>query len=505
MNVDARPQDRARAILVGCRKPPAIIAGRALAGLSNESKVKRYRIKSGALNRPEAPAINGKCRQKANKRFVLAQTENRGREMTLQAHEAFGCRNAFANQLGGECARGCDIIGGKDFQSMPRRNQGDLGGKSVFAILAHSVRDRIHLAPSENQVSKVYSARSWPRLSDLPMGVDRNLNGDERLPARARADWSDLRVFLHVAESGSISAAARTLQMSQPTVSQRLRELELRLNTQLVARGPQGVVLTEAGAKIKDQVAAMQRSASTIDRLLRECDDRAEGRVKIAAPDGLGSFWISPRIPALQRANPGLTLSLDGGLWPDSPLRDDVDISIQYDARRFGEHVVEPLATVHYAAFAAQSYLELYGTPKSHAELATHRTVHHSAVQLQKETWDPKAEAARTLSAYNVETNCSATLIMSVLAGAGVAFLPTCAAAFIPNIVMLGEAPAASPKLYLVYDPAIARVARASRGLEWLRDIFAPAANPWFGEDFIHPREFASHSGAGKFIYHPPD
>lgn len=341
-------------------------------------------------------------------------------------------------------------------------------------------------------------------MSGLPIGADKYSDG-ENLPASARADWSDLRVFLHVAESGSISAAARTLQLSQPTVSQRLRDLELRLNTQLFARGPQGVVLTEAGVKIREHAAAMQRSASTIDRLLREFDARAEGRVKIAAPDGIGSFWIAPRAPALQRVNPGLTLSLDGGFWPENPVRDDVDVSIQYDARKFGEHVVEPLATIHYAPFAAQSYLDLYGEPASQAELASHRTVHHSAVQLQRETWDPKAEAVRTLSAHNIETNCSATLVMSVLAGAGIAFLPTCAAAFIPNIVMLGDAPAASPKLYLVYDPALARVARVAKVLDWLKDMFSPTSNPWFGETFIHPRDFAMHPGAGALGYQAPD
>lgn len=337
------------------------------------------------------------------------------------------------------------------------------------------------------------------------MGVDKNFEGGALVPASARVDWADLRLFLHVAEGGSISAAAKTLQISQPTVSQRLRDLELRLNTQLVARGPNGVVLTEAGQRIKEHVTAMQRSAAAIDRLMREFDDRPEGRVRIAAPDGIGSFWISPRIPALQRANPGLTLSIDGGLWPDNPVRDDIDISLQYDARKFGDHVVEPIATIHYAPFAAESYLKLYGAPKSQAELATHRTVHHSAVRLQKETWDPRAEAVRTLSSYNVETNCSATVVMSVLAGAGIAFLPTCAASFIPNIVMLGEEPAASPKLYLVYDPAVARVARARSVLDWLKDAFAPADNPWFAETFIHPREFAMRPGVGRLSYEAPD
>lgn len=337
------------------------------------------------------------------------------------------------------------------------------------------------------------------------MGVEKNSDGLTFLPASARADWADLRLFLHVAEHGSISTAAKTLRMSQPTVSQRLRDLEFRLNTQLVVRGPNGITLTEAGQRIKEHVAVMQRSASAIDRVMRELDDKPEGRVKIAAPDGIGSFWIGPRIPALQRANPGITLSIDGGLWPHNPLQDDIDISLQYDARNFGDHVVEPLATVHYAPFAAESYLKLYGVPKSQAELATHRTVHHSAVQQQKETWDPKAEAVRTLSSYNVETNCSATVVMSVLAGAGIAFLPTCAAAFIPNIVMLGEEPSASPKLYLVYDPAISRVARAKSVIEWLHDVFSASTNPWFAEEFVHPREFAMSPGAGRLSYEAPD
>jgi hypothetical protein len=70
---------------------------------------------------------------------------------------------------------------------------------------------------------------------------------------------------------------------------------------------------------------------------------------------------------------------------------------------------------------------------------------------------------------------------------------------------MLGEEPAASPKLYLVYDPAIARVARAKNVLEWLKDIFAPATNPWFAEEFVHPREFTMQPGLGKLSYEAPD
>lgn len=336
------------------------------------------------------------------------------------------------------------------------------------------------------------------------MGVEKNLDGPAT-PASGRIDWGDLRIFLHVAETGSLSAAAKGLQLSQPTVSQRVRELETRLNTQLLARGPQGVVLTEAGQRIREHAEAMQRAAFAIDRELRQRDGKNEGRVRLSAPDGLAAFWIAPRLAAFQRVNPQISVSLDCGIWPDDPLREELDVSLQYDARNFGDHVVEPIATVHYAPFASESYLALYGTPRTLAEMATHRTIHHSAVKQQKETWDPKAEAMRTLSDWNIETNSSAVLTFAVMAGAGISYLPTGIACVAPGLVMLGESAAASPILYLVYSPHVARIARIARLIEWLKDVFSPRANPGFAAEFIHPRHFALRAGAGRFELSTPE
>src|SRR5262249_25688966 len=149
-------------------------------------------------------------------------------------------------------------------------------------------------------------------------------------------------------------------------------------------------------------------AAALIDNDLREADDALKGRVKVAAPDGILSFWIAPQIAAFQRIYPGIKLSLDAGLWPGNPLISELDISIQYEPPSGSDRVVEPLATVHYAPIATRRYLEIYGEPKTHAEMAAHRWVHHAALQQQRETWDKRAEAARTLSAYNIETNSSA-------------------------------------------------------------------------------------------------
>lgn len=335
------------------------------------------------------------------------------------------------------------------------------------------------------------------------MGDDKK---SERLPipASARIDWDDLKIFLAVAENGSISAAAKALNLGKPTVSDRMSNLELQMNTQLFARGPSGAALTEAGALLREQSLPMLRASQNIDRSLREIDQRPEGRVKIAGPEGVLTFWLAPRVPAFQRTNPSIMLSIDAGFWPEDPVRRELDISLQYDEKGFSEHVVEPLATVHYGAFATQKYLEMYGTPRSEAELATHRMILHSALKQQQETWDPKAEAARTLSRLDVETNCSAIITLAVLGHGGITYIPTFTASYFEGLVMLGDRPVASPVLYLVYDPRIARVARAARVLDWLKEIFSAESNPWFQVDFVHPREFSMHPSAGLLKFEAP-
>jgi DNA-binding transcriptional LysR family regulator len=314
---------------------------------------------------------------------------------------------------------------------------------------------------------------------------------DNAAPASARWDWSDLRVFLHVAEAQSLSGAAKSLGVSQPTVTQRMQAFEDRLKTRLFVRSAQGVSLTEAGAKILEQARSMERVAQSVDRLVRERDTVPEGRVKLAAPDGIAGFWIAPRLPEFFRLNPDITLSIDAGFWPDDPVRDELDVSLQYDTTNLGEFVVQPIATLHYAPFATRRYLELYGTPKSLADLLRHRVIAHSAVRFQPDTWDPKMSAVRTLADSALDTNCSATIIMAAQAGAAIAQLPTCAVRFMPDLVMLSEVPIASPKLYLVYRADVGRIVRVRRVIDWIKTMFDSQENPWFRSEFIHPREFA--------------
>ncbi|MGQ0533768.1 MAG: LysR family transcriptional regulator [Caulobacteraceae bacterium] len=309
---------------------------------------------------------------------------------------------------------------------------------------------------------------------------------------RQRVDWGDLRVFLAVAETGSFSGAAKLLGLTQPTVSRRLEDLEARLSVRLVNRGAHGVALSEAGELIRDHVITMERSAQAIERLALGRDKRDEGRVRISAPDGLAAFWLAPRLPEFQRENPKISVSLDAGLWPGDEMRGESDLSLRFDESKHADDVVTRIATYHYCLFASPEYIRLYGAPRTLAEVADHRVVHHVAQRHQTETWHPKAGALQALWNRQIETNSSAAALVAIRSGAGIGALPTAALTVAPELIMISDGPLAKLTLWLVHHREARNTERTRRVMDWLKRVFDNRANPWYREEYVSPADFPS-------------
>jgi len=120
------------------------------------------------------------------------------------------------------------------------------------------------------------------------------------------ADWNDLRVFLTLAREGSLTAAARRLGVSHPTVSRRVRALEESFGTRLFDRLPDKFVLTAAGEGLLEDATAMERAAESLHRRSAGLGDTVHGTVRLSAGEamswpggGLGApparpFAVSP-------------------------------------------------------------------------------------------------------------------------------------------------------------------------------------------------------------------
>jgi DNA-binding transcriptional LysR family regulator len=94
-----------------------------------------------------------------------------------------------------------------------------------------------------------------------------------------RLNWDDVRVFLAVADAGSLNGAAPLLGMTQPTISRRIEDLEIRLAARLFERSPRGVSLTQAGQTMRELAASMARLSESIVRDVADSDRNDVGRV----------------------------------------------------------------------------------------------------------------------------------------------------------------------------------------------------------------------------------
>ena len=221
-----------------------------------------------------------------------------------------------------------------------------------------------------------------------------------------------------------------------------------------------------------------------------------------ATPDACGwrrrtvsrAICLAPRLAQFQMSNPQVQLSIDCGLWIGSMLEAEPDLYLEMTEAYSPDLVSMPIATLHYAAFASREYLDLYGTPKTIAELTEHRTIRHTSHREQRSTWNPKAAAIGQLAQNHFISNSSAATFQAVRAGAGIASLPTYVTTIAPELVMLELGAWGHPVLFLRHHGAIEQKRRVKLVKDWLQEVFDPTYQPWFRSEFIHPDDFARYT-----------
>lgn len=187
-------------------------------------------------------------------------------------------------------------------------------------------------------------------------------------------EWDQLRIFLAVAERKSFSAAARALNISQPTAGRRVEALEKALGVRLLVRQNRGAVPTPVGEEILAEVRRMAEGARAAQR-------RASGEaptspiVRIAVTQGLGTRWLPSRLAANRLEGVRLELLIDDATT-DFDSR-EADIALRLFKPKQPSLVTKKVATLGFGLFASPSYLSTRGTPRRLIELRRH---HHVGV-----------------------------------------------------------------------------------------------------------------------------
>jgi DNA-binding transcriptional LysR family regulator len=285
-----------------------------------------------------------------------------------------------------------------------------------------------------------------------------------------------IAAFVAVAEAGSISEAARRLQMSKSVVSERLAELERDLGATLLHRTTRKLSMTEDGTAFLERAVRIVQDITDASAEMSERRNTLAGPLRIAGPIGFGSLHLGPALYPFLKEHPAIDLTLDLDDRFVNVAADGYDAVIRNAPIEDERFVVKHLAPSRRVLVAAPDYLDKNGRPGSLADLEKHRAIiygNRGIADWRFETSDgPKI--LRPSNALHVN-NC---IVMrdAAIAGIGMALLPTFV---VYKALASGElsavdvqAEAESATVYIAY-PRDRRVSAKVRALtECLRRTF---------------------------------
>jgi DNA-binding transcriptional LysR family regulator len=138
----------------------------------------------------------------------------------------------------------------------------------------------------------------------------RTVGGVAKPQHKLRYDWNDVVYFLEVARQRNLVRAAEKLKVDHTTVSRRIRELEKSLNSTLFKRSKSGFTLTEIGLRLLQYAEGMESQANSIVEAIGLQEADAGGAVRIAAMEGIGSFYLTKCIGDFNKLYPSIQVEL---------------------------------------------------------------------------------------------------------------------------------------------------------------------------------------------------
>lgn len=188
-------------------------------------------------------------------------------------------------------------------------------------------------------------------------------------------DWNQIRAFLATAEEGSLSAAARALQSTQPTVGRQVAALEADLGVTLFERSGRTLAITGAGRDLLEHVQAMGDAASRISMVAAGQSQDVAGKVSVTASDLLAAGFLPPVIGKLRRDAPGIHVEIIASNRLENLTRREADIAIRHVRPDQPDLIARQMPDAVAGFYAADDYIARHGLPSRPADLAGHSFV----------------------------------------------------------------------------------------------------------------------------------
>ena len=188
-------------------------------------------------------------------------------------------------------------------------------------------------------------------------------------------DWSLVRSFLAVLEQGSLLAAARQLQSSQPTIGRHVTELESQLGLVLFERTGRGLLPTEAALRLAESARAMQLGADALARSVMGADHSVSGTVRITASQPVSCYVLPPLLAQMRLSLPDVQVEVVASNAVSNLLRREADIAVRMVQPEQATVIARRIGKVALRACAHQDYLRRRGMPRQPADLLEHHLI----------------------------------------------------------------------------------------------------------------------------------
>ncbi len=281
-------------------------------------------------------------------------------------------------------------------------------------------------------------------------------------------DWDDLRIFLAVARSESLSAAAKRLRIDPATVGRRVARLEEAMGARLFAKSPQGYALTEAGTRLLDHA---ERAEAAMDgaREALSGPEGLTGQIRIGAPDGCANYLLPQVLAQICDANPGLEVQIVALPRVINLSKREADMAIAVSRPTAGRLTVQKLTDYRLHLAAHRDYLAKHPPVTAPADLCLHRMVGYIPDMIFDKELDYLAEIGVT--AVPFASNSVSVQLNWLRCGAGVGIVHDFALPAAPGLVkVIPEAVSLTRAFWLVRHADDGRVARLNRFADLLAE-----------------------------------
>ncbi|WP_176594359.1 LysR family transcriptional regulator [Sphingobium sp. EM0848] len=248
-----------------------------------------------------------------------------------------------------------------------------------------------------------------------------------------RISWDDQQAFWEVLETGSLSAAARTLGVAQATIRNRIQALEQALKTTLFLRAPAGLIPTAAARELGEHVRTMNKASSAFVRAAATTPGEVTGLVRINVSELFGLEILPDLLSPLRDRYPSLSVEIQLSNGSADLFGGEADIAIRHFQPTVGMLAARHLGHDPFGFYASTDYLQRHPPPKTMADLYHHRLIGpdraEAALRLAR-----SVDEGLTPSAFAIRSDNIAVHFTAVRAGLGIGMLQRSAARRVPTL-----------------------------------------------------------------------